>query len=108
VTSYAVESSVSAEIFEAFVVSLQAQAKVSATKERGASLPFFGTVAELVWECSFDVLSTPRERVQSWSGQLGRATQVKLRTGVKRGRKDWKVRVVDLRNWKGNCASRRF
>jgi hypothetical protein len=52
VTSYPVESSLSVEIFEALVVSLQTQAKVSVTKEKAAPLSFFGTVAFV--RCSLD------------------------------------------------------
>jgi hypothetical protein len=65
-TSYAVESSVPVEIFEAFVGSLQTQRKVSVTKENAASLSFLAKeffLSELLSECSFDLLMTLRERV---------------------------------------------
>jgi hypothetical protein len=58
VTCYTVESSVSVDIFEAFVVSLHREAKVSLTKEKAASLSFFGTVVGVFVGCSFDSSGT--------------------------------------------------
>jgi hypothetical protein len=80
-TSYSVECSVPVEIFEALVVSLQTQRKVSVTKENAASLLFLAKeffLSELLSECSFDLLLTLRERVsvlerqtqQSLSGEV--------------------------------------
>jgi hypothetical protein len=46
------------EIFEAFVVPLQTQAKVSVTKENAASLSFFGTVVGVFVRCSLGCSAT--------------------------------------------------
>jgi hypothetical protein len=60
VRRYAVECSISVEIFEALVVSLQTQAKVSVTgtKENAASLSFVGTVVGVFVRCSLDSSGT--------------------------------------------------
>jgi hypothetical protein len=68
-TSYAVESSVPLETFEAFLASLQTQTNVSVTKENAASLWLLGkefALPELLSECSsfsFELLLALSERV---------------------------------------------
>jgi hypothetical protein len=83
-TSYAVESSVPVEIFEAFVPSLQTQGKVSVTKENAASMSFLAKefcLSDHLSECrafSFDIVLSLAERVsvlerqtqQSGSGEV--------------------------------------
>jgi hypothetical protein len=73
-TCYAVADSISVEIFEAFVVPLQTQAKVSATKENVACLSFFGTVVGGFVRCSLDSSGTSsvlaRRPQQSGSGEV--------------------------------------
>jgi hypothetical protein len=74
VTCYAVADSISVEIFEAFVVPLQPQAKVSDTKEKAASLSFFGTVVGVFVRCFLDCSGTgsvlERRTQQSGSGEV--------------------------------------
>jgi hypothetical protein len=74
VPCYAVADSISVEIFEAFVVPLQTQAKVSGTKENTVCLSFFGTVVGMFVRCSLDCSGTnsvmERRTQQSGSGEV--------------------------------------
>jgi hypothetical protein len=74
VTCYAVADSISVDIFEAFVVPLQTQAKVSVTKENAASLSFFGSVVGVFVRCSLNCSGTSsaleRRTQQSGSGEV--------------------------------------
>jgi hypothetical protein len=72
-TSYTVESSVPVAVFEAFVGALRTQRRVSVTKDNADSLSLLAKEffdRGLLSECSFEILSSLRERVSALERQV--------------------------------------